>query len=127
MGANPKSRRGLWVVVFLVAGVVAIFSIFLSLFDLAAGWPWIAASSALAVLAGYSIWRADHPRSSARRAIIERVGAVVSGVAGIIALAVARANPDAVAIILAGLFLGLFLLFLVVDRVGRTSSPDLKP
>src|SRR5829696_1538595 len=126
-GAHPKSRRGLWVVVFLFGGVVAIFSIFLSLFDLAAGWPWIAASSALVGLAGYSIWRADHPRLSARRTIIGGLGSVVAGAAGIIAMAVVGENLALAGIVLTGWFLSLLGVLLMVDRVERGYARDRKP
>ncbi len=68
---RPSTDRG-WGVVFLLAGIPAIFSAIAFPFNPGLALPWVIVFWPLTVLSGYRIWRARNPTMSARTAVATR-------------------------------------------------------
>jgi hypothetical protein len=74
-GSGPhREGRLRWIVLFFLAGLPAMFSAMVMPFNLLAALPIAIVSWPVATLAGYRIWRMDHPNDSARAALMQRVG-----------------------------------------------------
>jgi hypothetical protein len=88
--SSPKpitQRRGLWVFVFLVIGLPALLSAMVLPFSPAAALPWVVVLWSIAGVAGYRIWRIDHPNESARSAVGLRLAVLIpTAAAGFIVL-----------------------------------------
>src|SRR5262245_15064070 len=69
-----REGRGGSVALFFVAGALAMVSARVMPFDPLAALPFAIVSWPLATLAGYRIWRQDHPNDSAKAAVRQRVG-----------------------------------------------------
>jgi hypothetical protein len=67
-----REKRGGWVVLFFVAGLVALSSAAVLTFN-AAAFPFVIVSSPLAAVAGYRIWRIDHPNDSPTAVLRQRL------------------------------------------------------
>jgi hypothetical protein len=102
-------RRGLWVFLFLISGLPALFSVLVLLFNPVGALPWVVLTWTVLVVSGYRIWRIDHPYRSARRQIARGVYLFVSFAAGLIGLLLVRAEPMLFEIA-AAVWLGLTLL-----------------
>ena len=61
------NRRGLWVFLFLLFGLPAMFSVMVLPFNPLLALPWVVVTGTVAVVSGYRIWRIDHPYESAER------------------------------------------------------------
>lgn len=80
---RPSTDRG-WGVVFLLAGLPAVFSAMVLPFNPGLALPWVIVSWPLTALAGYRIWRARNPTMSARTAIATRARMVPDIIVGTI-------------------------------------------
>jgi hypothetical protein len=80
---QPSTGRG-WGVVFLLAGLPAVFSAMVLPFNPGLALPWVIVFWPLTVFAGYRIWRARNPTMSARTAIATRARMVADIIAGTI-------------------------------------------
>jgi hypothetical protein len=98
------NRRRLWVLLFGVSGLPAIFSVILLVFDPLATIPWLVLTWSVLVVSGYRIWRIDHPYESAERTIARLLYLVFSFTAGVIGLTIVRANPLVLVVVLAAWF-----------------------
>ena len=105
-------RRGLWFLLLMVFGLPALFSAMILPFSPVAALPWVIVSWSIAGVAGYKIWRIDHPGESARSAIGVRVRWLGTAVITVVVVLVLReADP-------AWLVAGLGLWFLAVVALG---------
>ena len=78
--------RGLWVFFFVIGGVIDLaFILRFYASDMARGLPEIAALTSLVTIAGYQIWRADHPGTSVRRTILQRLRRAGVALVGVLA------------------------------------------
>jgi hypothetical protein len=102
-------RRGLWVFLFLISGLPALFSVLVLIFNPVGALPWVVLTWTVLVVSGYRIWRIDHPYQSARRQLARGVYLFVTFAAGAIGLLLVRAEP--MLLVIAGaVWLGLILL-----------------
>ena len=93
VSSHRGEKRAAWIALFLIAGPIGILAVLVMGFDLLTGlilalvcWP-------LAALAGYRIWRMDHPAGSAWAALRKRLrwyGGVALGVA----VSISDNDPD---------------------------------
>ena len=59
---SSGNRRGLWVFLFMVAGLPALFSLLVLVVSPGpALLPWLVTTWSVMVISGYRIWRIDHP------------------------------------------------------------------
>ncbi len=119
---NPTSpppssrRRRLWLLVFMIFGLPAFFSAMILPFSSTAALPWVILTWSFTGVAGYRIWRIDHPGESVASAVGVRVRWLGSGaVTGAIILLFREADP-------AWLALGLGLWLLAVAVLGLIRS-----
>jgi len=80
--ATGRPRRALWVLLFSLAGLPALFSAMVLPFAPAAALPWVLVSWPVAVASGYGVWRADHPNESGRYAVAWRMGRMLKATGG---------------------------------------------
>ena len=122
--ATPVRRRKWpWVVLFFVAGLVLVVALLLTAVAPAANWPWLLGSALLVGVAGYEIWRADHPGESARRQITRRISSAVAFLAVLILGSVLADHPVE-ALVLIGAVVG--AAFVVALLIARPSAPQPK-
>jgi hypothetical protein len=109
-------RRGLWVFLFLVAGLPALFSAMVLPFSPSQALPWVLVSWAIVALSGYRIWRIDHPGESARYEVSWRAKGLLTVVGvGVVTLALQLAWVwvVAAAIVVGSIFL---VIYAVANR-----------
>jgi hypothetical protein len=111
--SSPKpiqQRRELWVFVFLLVGLPALFSAMILPFSPAAALPWVVVLWSIAGAAGYRIWRIDHPNESARSAVGLRLAVLIPTAAFGIAVLIFREYPVLLVLIVVVWLLLLLLL-----------------
>jgi hypothetical protein len=116
-------RRGLWVFLFLISGLPALFSVLALLFNPVGAVPWVVLSWTVLVVSGYRIWRIDHPYRSARRQLARGGYLFVTFAAGLIGLLLVQAEPMLLVIGVA-VWLGVMILLglaLWLAERGRTA------
>ena len=87
------NRRGLWVFLFLIFGLPALFSALVLPFNPLGALPWVIFTWTIAVVSGYRIWRIDHPVESAGRKLARGLYLFLSWAAALIVLLVVGAAP----------------------------------
>ena len=118
--APSRRRRGRWVFVLFIGGLLAIPALG-AIFNLAAALPWVGLSALCLSLGGFKIWQADHPEADARAALRGWVGRILGGIAGFVALLIALANPALAAVVIVGWVVLMVVLFVVISRVAPSS------
>lgn len=116
--ARPERPHRIWVLLFLVAGLPAMFSAMVLPFDPALALPWVGLSSPPAALAGYHIWRARIPMADAGHELAGRARRAIGVVYTAVVVTLAGVYPQFVALIV-GLWLAAILLALCGPLVGR--------
>ncbi len=108
------NQRGLWVFLFLVVGLLALFSAAVLPFNPRLALPWVVVTWTVAVVSGYRIWRIDHPYESAERKLARGFYLLLLSAAWLIALAFIEAEPMLLVIPLAAWLLLMTLLMLAL-------------
>lgn len=125
---SKRPRRGGWVVLFMVAGLVAAFSAMVLPFSLGTAFPFVAVSWPLAGLAAYRIWRVDHPSDSARSAVGLRLEWLRRGLAtgiGFVIVSAFLSLPWYWIVVIVGIFLAVLFAYAVV--LWRLELPSQAP
>jgi hypothetical protein len=118
------NRRGLWVFTFLVVGLPALLSAAVLPFNAPLAFPWFVLTWTVEAVAGYRIWRIDHPHRSARRQLARGGYALLTWTAAFIALLVIRAEPIVLVAIFVAWLLLMALLGLGLWLAGRGTNED---
>jgi hypothetical protein len=117
--AAPKGPRGIWTLLFLLAGLPALFSALVLPFNAGIALPWVAVSWPIAAISGYHIWRAGHPAASAWAAV-SRIAQGVGAVVGSVLLAGLWASSPQLVVLIVGVSVVLLSVVLVIiSRISR--------
>jgi hypothetical protein len=116
------NRRGLWVFLFLITGLPALFSVLAATSDPRGALPWVVLTWAVLAVSGYRIWRIDHPYQSAQRQLARGGYLFVTWTAGLILVLLIQAEPLLVLVPLAAWTLLMVLLGIVLWALGRSSA-----
>jgi hypothetical protein len=114
-------KRRAWVFAFFAGPPLFLVALALS------AWPLLLGSALLVAVAGYEIWRSDHPGESGSKALTVRVKAAVGIVATAVVAAVAGDNPFS-AVVLGLVFLAIAALVILYvarleTRMNATPAP----
>jgi hypothetical protein len=117
------NRRGLWVFLFLLFGLPAMFSVMVLPFNPLLALPWVVVTGTVAVVSGYRIWRIDHPYESAERRLARGLYLFLSSAVTVIALLLIEAEPMLLVVAVTGwlLLMTLVGLGLWLAHRGTTS------
>lgn len=113
------NRRGLWVFLFLIFGLPALFSAMVLPFNPPSAVPWVVLTWTVVAVSGYRIWRIDHPYESAERNIARRLCLLLSFAGGFIGLVIVQAYPLVLVVVLAVWFVVMALLGLALRSISR--------
>ena len=118
------NRRGLWVFLFALSGLPALFSAMVLPFDPLLAIPWVVLTWTVAVVSGYRIWRIDHPDESAQRNLARRLYVLLSSTVAIIGLYIVRANPMVLVVVLAVWLVAMVLFGIALWSVSRGQKEE---
>lgn len=123
----PRKPGFLLVLAFFLSGFVAVFSLLFLASGASDLGPWFVVSSAMLVLSGYRIWRARNPRRSAVHELGVRVVAVIGVVGTAIGIAVVRAQPTIVVLVIGAFVVVVGSFFLLMARIEDGVLPKRGP
>jgi hypothetical protein len=118
----PERPRRIWVLLFAVAGLPAMFSAMVLPFNVVLALPWVAVSWPIAALAGYRIWRARNPTADPRTALAVRARLVGGIVATTVATLFVVTFPQ-LATLIVGIYVAVIVLaylLLALSSRGRS-------
>ena len=119
------NRRGLWVFLFALSGLPALFSAMVLPFNPLLAIPWVVLTWTVAVVSGYRIWRIDHPYVSAERTLARGLYVLLSTTVAVVGLYIVRASPMVLVVVLAVWLVAMVLFALALRSISRGEKEEM--